>query len=47
MSLNFCFFFFINASDWYDHDEVNVGMNVANIRETLILVEYFVTFHIK
>lgn len=41
------FILFFNASDWYDHDEVNAGINVANIRETLNLIEYFVTFHIK
>jgi hypothetical protein len=40
-------YIYINAGDWYDHNEVNPGMNVANIRETLNLIEYFVTFHIK
>jgi hypothetical protein len=43
----FNLYFFFNAGDWYDHDEVNAGINVANIKETLNLIEYFVTFHIK
>jgi hypothetical protein len=30
---------FFNASDLYDHDEVNTSTNVANIRKTLNLIE--------
>jgi hypothetical protein len=45
--LLYIYIYNFNAGDWYDYDEVNAGMNVANIRETLNLLEYFVTFHIK